>query len=216
MSSRVVGLFAILLLCAGMASASTITILNSSFESPSCGIVGPVSCVPANWVLTGTLALGGQFLPPSNAWDSIPDGVQVGWSNGGTLTQNLGVNVLPDLTYTLSLWLSQRWTAGTFLPEVQLLGGATPLFTMNNSNPGGAAPSLNQDGTYSWVFWSMSWTAPSSGAIIGQPLSIFLGSDGIQTDFDNLSLTTSAPEPGMLVLVAGGLLAIGVRRRLTK
>jgi hypothetical protein len=214
MSSRVLSaVFVALFLWVSPGLANPILVLNPSFEDPSCGTVAPVTCFPANW--TVTVGVGGAFLPASTAWNSIPDGIQVGWSNSGTLTQNLAVNITPDTIYTLSVWVSQRWTAGSFFPQIQLFGGSTALLTMNNSNPGGAAPTQNLDGTYSWVDWSMSWKSPSSGPIIGQNLSISLGSDAIQTDFDSVSLTAS-PEPGMFALFAGGLIGLIARGRLVK
>lgn len=178
--------------------------------------------MPNNWtVFDPPGVFSGSFSPLSNAWDSIPDGIQVAFSNGGTLTQTLAASIVPDTTYTLSVWVSQRWSAGSFLPDIQLLGGSTAVITMNNSNPGGAAPTRLPDGTYTWEDWSMSWTSPTSGPIIGQTLSIVLGShalvgtDATQTDFDNVSLTAN-PEPGMFVLVAGGLIGLGIRRRFVK
>ena len=193
----------------------SIPVSNFSFESPSCGSVGPAVCSPAGWALTG---ISGALLPASTAWDSIPDGTQVAFANAGALTQNLAVTIVPDATYTLSVWVSRRSTAGqSFLPEIELLGGSTALFTMNNVTPGGAAPTLNTDGTYNWQDWTMTYTAPSSGAIIGQALSISLGSDGAQTNFDNVSAQTSAsPEPGMFLLIGGGLMGLGLWRRFAK
>jgi PEP-CTERM motif len=219
MSPRgLLGLSIALFLWVGPGLAGPIAISNPSFENPSCGAVAPATCAPAGWVVTALPgAVVGELLPISSAWDTIPDGVQVAFSNGGTLTQGLGVNIAPGSTYTLSVWVSRRSTAGqSFTPEIQLLGGSTALFTMNNSNPGGTAPTQNTDGTFKWVDWSMSFTSPSSGAIIGQPLSISLGSDGIQTDFDNVSLTAAVPEPGMFALIGGGLIALVLRRRLAK
>jgi hypothetical protein len=228
MSSRIfLGVLVVLLLSVSQGSATPIDVLNPSFETPFCpGSVDWVTCTPSDWTVynpPGTVS--GSFRPlsygPGSPWDSIPDGVQVAFSNGGTLTQLLTAAIVPNETYTLSVWVSQRWSAGSFLPEIQLLGGVTPVITMNNANPGGATPTKLADGNYTWEDWSMSWTAPTSGPLIGQTLSIVLGShapvgfDATQTDFDNVSLRTN-PEPGMFVLVAGGLIGLGIRRRLVK
>jgi hypothetical protein len=228
MSSRILYMTLIaLFLLVSQGWASPIGVFNSSFEIPYCaGTVDWVTCTPDNWTVDnppGTVS--GAFRPlsygPGSPWDSIPDGVQVAFSNGGTLTQVLTADIIPNTTYTLSVWVSQRWSAGSFLPEIQLLGGVTPVITMNNANPGGATPTQKPDGNYTWEDWSMSWTSPTSGPLIGQTLSIVLGShspvgfDATQTDFDNVSLTTN-PEPGMFVLVAGGLIGLGIRRRLVK
>ncbi len=224
MSSRILYVvFVALFLLVSQGWASPIAVFNSSFEIPYCaGTVDPVTCMPDNWTVNDPPGVfSGTFRPLSTAWDTIPDGVQVAFSNGGTLTQTLAASIAADTTYTLSVWVSQRWSAGSFLPEIQLLGGSTAVITMSNSNPGGLTPTQNHDGTYTWEDWSMSWTSPTSGPLIGQTLSIVLGShslvgiDATQTDFDNVSLTAN-PEPGMFVLVAGGLIGLGIRRRLMK
>ena len=233
MKSRILfGAFIALFLLVSQGLASPIGILNSSFEIPYCaGTTDPVTCMPDSWTIYDPPGVfSGAFRPLSTAWDSIPDGVQVAFSNGGTLTQTLAATIAPSTTYTLSVWVSQRWSAGTFLPDIQLLGGSTALITMTNSNPGGVAPTRNPDGTFSWEDWIMSWTSSSADPLIGQTLSIVLGShalvgvDGTQTDFDNVSLTansgevllTTNPEPGMSVLVAGGLMGLVIRRRFVK
>ena len=228
MSLRVLlGVVIVVFLSASHGLATPIDVLNPSFETPFCpGSVDWVTCTPANWdVYNPTGTVSGTFRPltygPGSPWDSIPDGVQVAFSNGGTLTQLLSATIAPDTTYILSVWVSQRWSAGSFLPDIQLLGGATPVITMNNANPGGATPTQLSDGNYTWEDWRMSWRSPTSGPLIGQTLSIVLGShapvgfDATQTDFDNVSLTVN-PEPGMFVLMAGGLIGLGIRRRFVK
>uniref|UniRef100_Q01R59 Ice-binding protein C-terminal domain-containing protein n=1 Tax=Solibacter usitatus (strain Ellin6076) TaxID=234267 RepID=Q01R59_SOLUE len=233
MSLRVIfGAFIVLFAAVSQGVASPIGISNPSFEIPYCGgTLDPVTCMPDSWTVYDPPGVfSGTFRPLSTAWDSIPDGVQVAFSNGGTLTQTLAATVAPNTTYTLSVWVSQRWSAGSFLPDIQLLAGSTPVIAMSNSNPGGAAPTTNPDGTYTWQDWIMSWTSSSAEPLIGQTLSIVLGShalvgvDATQTDFDNVSLTansgelliTTNPEPGMFVLVAGGLIGFGIRRRFVK
>lgn len=229
MSLRVVaGLCWVLFVIPVRGSASTLTIQNASFENPICGSAAAYgyTCALSNWTFTTDgLGVGGGFLPDSSAWDSIPDGAQVSFSNGGTLTQTLVATFTPATVYTLSVFVSQRWSAGSFQPDIELLAGSTPLIEMTNANPGGAAPTQLKDGTYTWVDWTMSYTTPDSGAMIGLPLTISLGSTGIQTDFDNISLTTSTasngedppvPEPGTITLLVGGFLALAARRRLRK
>jgi hypothetical protein len=222
MSLRILlGVLVLVFLSVSHGLATPIDVLNSSFELPFCpGTVDWVTCMPNNWTVYDPPGVySGTFRPLSNGpgspWDSIPDGVQVAFSNGGTLTQLLTADIMPNETYTLSVWVSQRWSAGLFLPEIQLLGGSTPVITMNNANPGGKTPTQLSDQNYTWEEWSMSWTSPTSGPLIGQTLSIVLGSDATQTDFDNVSLTVN-PEPGMFVLMAGGLIGLGIRRRLVK
>jgi hypothetical protein len=222
MSLRIVaGVCVVLFIGVAQGVASPIFVADPSFENPLC--VGPApnsTCPPPGWTVDQTAGLGGGFLPvmgPSGAWDYVPDGTQVGWSNGAVLTQLLTATIDPFTTYTLGLWVSQRYTAGTFQPEIELIGGSTVLFKMSNANPGGAAPTQPVDSTYNWVFWDMSWTSPTTGPLIGQALTISLASDGIQTDFDNVSLNAAlAPEPGTIVLLGASLLGLVVRRRFAK
>jgi hypothetical protein len=169
-----------------------IPVNDPSFEGLACGTTpGAIAqnCVPTGWSVTGT---ADATLPPIGAWDGIPDGSQVAWSNGGTLTQILSTTVAPGTTYTLSVWVSERKNpANTFSPDIQLLAGSTPLITWTTSAPGGALPTKNGDGTYTWVDWTGTYTSPNSGSVIGQALEISLGADSAQSDFDDVTLTAT-------------------------
>jgi len=212
-----VGLFAILFVAVGGMWGGTVPINDPSFEGLACGTTpGAVAqnCVPPGWTVTGT---ADAALPPIGAWDSIPDGSQVAWSNSGTLTQVLSTTVAPDTTYTLSVWVSERINpANTFTPDIQLLDGSTPLITLTTSSPGVVLPTKNVDGTYTWVDWIGTFTTGST--VDGDPLEISLGASSAQSAFDEVSLADSsaAPEPAMFALVAVGLLGIVTRRRLAK
>ena len=123
MSTRILsGLFVVLFGLASRVSASgPIFVVNPSFENPSCGAMGPAVCVATGWTSTG---MAFAFLPPANAWDTIPDGSQVAFSNGGTLTEILAANITADTEYTLSLFVSQRWTAGSSRPRLNCWAAA--------------------------------------------------------------------------------------------
>jgi len=213
-----VSVFVALLVVVSGAWAGIVPITNPSFESPSCGTVGPATCAPTGWTVSGA---ANAFLPGSGAFQSIPDGLQVAYSNGGTLSQVLSTVIAANTTYTLSVWVSER-VGDTFSPAIELLGGSNVLFTMSTSNPGGALPTQSDGGStpYDWVDWTMSYTSPASGAIIGQALGISLGAGAAQSDFDNVSLTSapvsSVPEPAMFALVGVGLLGLVTRRRFAK
>ncbi|MEO8372626.1 MAG: hypothetical protein ABI806_25800, partial [Candidatus Solibacter sp.] len=131
MSLRILSaVFGTVLVLTSRGLASPIFVANASFENPVCGPTAPITCPANNWALWApTGASMGAFLPLANAWNSIPDGLQVGFSNGGALTQSLGVTIVADMYYTLSVWVSQRWSAGTFMPDIELLGGSTPVLT---------------------------------------------------------------------------------------
>jgi len=193
-----------------------ITIGNYSFESPTCTASVPSCGAPTSW--TASASGVNAYLPPTGAWDvPVPNGSQIAAINNGYLSQVLAADVLADTTYTLSVWVSERSNpSNSFQPTIELLGGSTVLMTMNTSNSGGALPTRNSDGTYTWVDWTMSFTTPDSAAYIGQPLEIYLGSPGPQADFDAVSLDQSVPEPAMFMFVGTGLLGLLARRRYAK
>jgi hypothetical protein len=215
-------LFAAILLSGGTIFGGTvpITIQNYSFESPTCG-TPPAGCLSGttDWVEVGGANAYAPVLPPgsSPAWDSLPNGTQVATINDGSMSQVLAATATANTTYTLSVWVSERWNSGlSFQPTIELLAGSTPIITMNLSNPGGALPTTNADGTYNWVDWTMSFTTPNSAAYLGLPLEIFLSSPGPQADFDDISLDQTVPEPTVLTLVGAGLLGLVARRRFAR
>jgi len=191
----------------------SVPIANAGFDDNSCGAVD-TWCAPNSWTVTGS---AGAYLPPSSAWDSLPGAPQVGWSNGGTLTQILTSDLLGGETYTLSVWVSERINPTfTFTPVIELLAGSTPIITMNATTQAGNLPQENVDGTYTWVEWTGTYTSPASGGLDGQPLEVLLGASSIQSDFDSVTLDAepvTTPEPAMFSLIGAGLLGLVARTR---
>lgn len=219
-TSFTLSLIVVLFIAVSGAWGGAIAITNPSFESPSCGTTGPAFCMPTGWTNTGAASTAEGFRPPAGAWDSIPDGSQVAFSNGGTLTQTLSTDLAADTTYTLDVWVSGR-SGSTFAPIIELLAGTNTLIDLTLSNPGGTIPTHNEDGTYAWELWTGIYTSGSS-VPTGEALGISLSSTGIQSDFDNLSLSSSpaapgtVPEPAVFALVGAGLLGLVTRRRFAK
>jgi len=187
---------------AAVSWGGTITIINSSFENPSCGTTGPISCSPVGWTVSG---VGAAFLPASGDTHAF-DGSQYAVANtGGSLTQDLLTDVTANTEYTFTVEELLR-TGLSFTGEVELVAGGTDVLATAT----GTTPSAG-----TWGQFTLTYTSPSSGAPIGQDLSVVLTSNGIQGDFDDLSniTTSNVPEPSMMMLCGAGLLAFGVARR---
>lgn len=202
-------------LVSGTASASVIPVLNSSFEVLPVGGL-PGSCgtgcsynfgsIP-NWTSSG---IPGQFQPGPSAgnfafFNYLPDGDTLGFSDGGTLSQTVGVLSQAGVTYTLMVDVGQR-KGGFVLGMEQLQIGSTVVSAT------GVNPTQGD-----WATFTASFKALTSG----DPISIILSSTGPQGDWDNVRLfasdaVTAVPEPStwaMMILGFGGVGFMAYRRR---
>lgn len=201
----------------GQVRAASIFIANHSFESQ------PITALPGFTVIsTGTVGnwtfAGGSnqgFLNPGIAETgspgnhfygtspTLPDGNQVAWSNGGTISQTLSATLQANTKYTLGAFVGRRFVESFPGYNIQLLAGATVLASSGSS----VTPTA---GTFAPV--TVSYTSGSSGSLLGQALTIRLTSSlGSQTNYDLITLDASPiPEPSaMLGLLGFGLLGIG-------
>ena len=204
------------------ADGSTIVVLNPSFEAPSLAlgqytndgtIPGWVLSIGSAGVLRPTAnqynggnAVGGS---PSDPAVGIPDGSNVGWSNGGTISQML-TEVLSPGTYTLLVDIGHRLDTAFPGYAIQLLAGGT-LLAQDDST-------LSLDpGTFATS--TVTYTASAGDPLLGQSLEIRLISSDVQMNYDNVRLsvgTSAVPEPSsvfMLGLGAFGLIGVTIRRR---
>jgi hypothetical protein len=193
-----------LVLFSGAAWADGIAIQNASFETTNPLIA---SCLGAGcaynfgpipgWTLTGS---GGSWQPSSVYLNlPLPDGNIVAYSNGGSISQTLGVSLLPDSTYTLSVFVGDRLDNRTTSYSLSLLAGSTTLCTFGGMNAA-ITPGTFADETCSYQ---------SGASMPSGDLSIVLKSGGTQIDFDNVSLdvaSVAVPEPSSMALLAAGLL----------
>jgi hypothetical protein len=203
--ARAIALMGAAAVVSNSANASVITVDNPSFETlpsgglpnGSCGVACSYSIGPIpGWNDTG---FSGQFQPGSSSgnfayFNSVPDGITVGYSNGGTISQTVGPTSVAGLTYTLQVFVGQR-NDGNYSPSLieLVVGSNTILATGILPTPG------------NWSDWTASYTATASG----QPISINLISSGLQGDWDKVSLTATTPLPSTWTMLIAGFVGLG-------
>ncbi|MCA2629979.1 MULTISPECIES: PEP-CTERM sorting domain-containing protein [unclassified Microcystis] len=198
----------------GQVRAASIFIANHSFEAPiitdPSGILDTGIGTTGNWTFAGASARG--FINPGlgendvpGFWygpsPTLPNGNQVAWSNGGTISQTLTETLQANTKYTLGVYVGHRQNVAFAGYNIELLAGATVLASNNSITPAAE--------TFAPV--TVSYTSGSSGSLLGQALQIRLTSNGEQANFDLITLDASPiPEPSaMLGLLGFGLLGIG-------
>jgi hypothetical protein len=198
----------------GQVKAALLTVANNSFETPLVtSLSGTLSATGlfGGWTFAG----GGQgFINPvvgqSNApgfWygslPNIPNGNQVAWSNGGTISQTLSATLQANTKYTLGAYVGRRQNVAFPGYNIELYAGGNLLASNNSVTPA--------DGTFAPV--TVSYTSGIS-VTPGQALEIRLTSQtgtNAQTNFDLITLDASPiPEPSAILGLLGfGLLGIG-------
>jgi hypothetical protein len=199
--------------------AAIITINNPSFENDTLGDGGFTdnSFNANSWL--GTSAGGfyfGALNPNSTDYsaaggNSLPgpgtQGANVAYINNSHIWQVLGDTLVANSTYVLTGAIGHRQGLGYGTPSAQLIAGTTVLGTVNISDPG----------ANNFAQWSLTYTSPSSGTLIGQTLEVLLanGSSSGQVNFDNIGLTvTAVPEPVNIALgIFGGAFLVVILAR---
>jgi hypothetical protein len=212
---KVSSLFYGLVLATAPLGAVTIPIANFSFETPVIGAPGGFTSAVPSWVVGGAEA---TFQPsiPGQA-NAIPDGVQVlalGNGNPGNASQDTGVALVANSTYTLTLDILTRADFALSNYTVALFAGATLLASQNTPVVPTAGNFLLDTLIYN------STGAPPVGNLTVQ-LSATGNASAVafipgQADFDNVQLDVSTggvPEPSALVLGSLGLLPLLLLRR---
>jgi hypothetical protein len=195
--------------------AASIFIANHSFETPVItnppGFNTVSSGTSNNWTFTGGTQQG--FANPTighnfgNSWygpsTTIPDGSQIAWSNGGTISQTLSATLQANTKYTLGAYVGRRQKVAFPGYNIELYAGGNLLASNSGVTPA--------DGTFAPV--TVSYTSGIS-VTPGQALEIRLTSQtgtNAQTNFDLITLDASPiPEPSAILGLLGfGLLGIG-------
>jgi len=208
MTSRFISIAALGLVGAVGAMATPIFVSNFSFEAlPGTGLnksgCGP-GCAYSTGAIpgwTGVSTGSGEFHPGLPAqFTTLSAGPTVGYSNGITLSQTVGVTVTPGTTYTLQVDLGERNDLGPlgFRGGADLLIGGVSVFPAI-----GLAPTPGNWSTFTATYVGLPADATKT-------ITIQLTSSGAQGDFDNVRLTSVAaaagvPEPGTVTLIGLGL-----------
>jgi hypothetical protein len=214
---------AVAVLAVSVASAAAIPVNNFSFENAPGGFANAplpltgcgTGCSYSNdAVIPGWTATSGGLFEPGPGFpggttayfNSIPDGVTIAYSNGGTITQNVGSVTGAGLLYTLMVDIGLRKDLPNGpLGTAQLLIGSTVV------NATGVTPAPGSFATFTATYLS-------TPANVGQAIAIQLTSTGSQGDFDNVRLDASAtvPEPATAALFGLGFATFGLIARRTR
>ena len=166
------------------AELGPLAIVNPSFEAVSLSPGGVAQNNILGW--TANSCACGTFRPGSAQFPNGPsDGVNVGFLNSGSFSQQLQATIQPNTTYTLQVDVGARadYTYGGYL--VTLQAGETVLASDTNQ--------LDPSSPGSFLTSTVSYYASAADPNIGQPLMITLGAgpNGYQADYDNVRLTAT-------------------------
>jgi len=140
----------------------------------------------------------------------LPDNGIVAYTNSGTLEQTLGISLLPNSVYTLSVDVGHRNDVSGADYSLNLLDGSNVFCS---STTGGVSKNSNSitAGTFDDITLKCATGATAPAGLLG----IELTGAGTQVDFDNVKLdvtsgAVSTPEPSALALTFVGLLMSGL------
>jgi hypothetical protein len=166
---------------------------NGSFEAPITG--SWTVTAPTDWTLGGSGGVWQPLLYPA-AGLGPADGQQIGYLNGGTMSQDLGVILQPNTTYNLSIEVAGRadgYNPGTGY-SVSLYAGSPSGTLLTSVTP--VTP------TSTWTTLTASY---SSAIVPSGDLFVVISSPATQFDFDNV-VVSAVPEP--TTMIAGALLLL--------
>lgn len=184
--------------------AASVNLVNPGFEDPLLANgVWTIGTVPGWSVIkppSGPDA--GVYNPPAHIFQSaVPEGNQIAFSNGATLSQILSEQIMGNTRYTLDVSVGMRLDAPLDGYEIQLLAAGNLLASLSSNISAHNAPIPGAG-----RFVDASLTYLSGTSYLGENLEIRLMSSGVQAIFDDVRLDGTAVNVSAVPLPAGFLL----------
>ena len=213
MRSTLVAALIVLALAMPSAAGVVIPVQNSSFEDYVLGgdnlyTTDGTGLTGYGWSISDNDQEVGVWDPiVGDNFDFIPDGDQVAYTQGPSISQLTGETVMAGRTYTLKVWVGQS-TIALAGSRIQLVAAGDVLAEDVVGEDSG--PGFGQ-----WFDRSVSFQVLSGDAHIGDALVIRLATTvdgpGRETSFDDVRLTY-VPEPATLGLLSLGGMALLKRK----
>lgn len=198
-----------LVLISGSAAAATVTIVNPSFEDPALADGGYTSGSIAGWSAAGSAARG-VLNPTPTLLVAPPDGVQVGYLDGGgsavSISQTLTAVLVAGEIYVLQADFAYRLNCcNTPSFTLALLAGGSEVASFTGGPADGFSNTAFKTATVNFI-------APTVGPLLGSALGIrisMVAPTNEQIVVDNVRLNASpspvpVPASGLLLLPALG------------
>jgi hypothetical protein len=196
--------------------ADSVPIVNASFEitntlTPNCPGTGcAYNFAIPDWNNISSNTSAGSFQPGSNTLyftSPLPSGNTVAFINNEGIWQTLGVSVLPNTTYTLSVDVGRRVGFAGVNYSLNLYDGS--ISNVFCSTPAGS----NNGSIAAGTFADITVTCTTGASVPAGLLGIELTGSGTQVNFDNVQLNVGAvstPEPSAFALTFVGLFVGGL------